>query len=85
MAVARTPNIGANFGRTTRLPHRGLGVLRVGRTILIMKNRPDLFASTLGKNGAGALLIRLTAIAKYYYRVSGPVLARSDEHTTLRK
>jgi hypothetical protein len=46
MAVARKPNTRANFGRATRLPHRRLRVLRVGRTISIMKNRTYLFART---------------------------------------
>src|SRR5258708_35819866 len=47
MAVARTPNTRANFGRATRLPHRRVRVLRVGWTILSVKNRTDFFASTL--------------------------------------
>ena len=55
MAVARTPNTRANFGRATRVPHRRVRVLRVGRTILILKNRTDLFAGTIcAKMGEGA-------------------------------
>jgi hypothetical protein len=63
MAVARKPNTKANFERPTRLPNRGLRVLRVAWTILIMKNRTDLFAGASVQNGGGCRLIRRTASA----------------------
>src|SRR6266852_4697896 len=75
MAVARTPNTRANFGRATRLPHRRVRVLRVGRTILIVKNRTDLVASTLwAKTGEGAAHLYLhqlpDTIIEYQVRFS---------------
>jgi hypothetical protein len=48
----------------------------MGPTISIMKNRTDLFASTICAKWGEDRLIRLTASARYYYRVSGLVLAR---------
>jgi len=86
MAVARKPNRRANFRRATRFPDRGLRILRVAGTILIMKIRAALFASApVQKLGEVERLIRLSARATYYYRRSGPVLARADERVTLRK
>ena len=58
MAVARTPNTRANFGRATRLPNLRLRVFRVGRTILIMNNARDLFAIMLCVKRGGSRLMR---------------------------
>jgi hypothetical protein len=50
-----------------------------------MKNQTDLFAGASVQKGGGGRLIRLQQVPQTNYRGSGPVLARSDEHATLRK
>src|SRR5580704_15478786 len=86
MAVARKPNKRGNFERTARLSNRGWRVLCVVRTILIMKDQPDLLASASPQSGAReSQLIRLIASVIYHYRGSDPILTRPDEHAALRK
>src|ERR1700723_66297 len=53
MGVARKPKTMANLRRATSLLVSGLRILGVARTILIMKNQANLFASAHAQEWAG--------------------------------